>query len=152
KKKNRSKWWDHFKRISETIAACKYYKTKIGCDTKNGTSPLSNKIKRCKKFSPNLDMKQKLIDLETKTLVNADGTTQTYMVPKLWEFDHDLCRKELDKMIIMDELLFAFVECEGFLAFCKVLNPQFVPPLRTTATRDCYALFIQKQNDMCSRN
>ncbi|KAL2903674.1 putative AC transposase, partial [Bienertia sinuspersici] len=46
KRKNRSKWWDHFDKINETIATCKYYKTKIGCETKYRTNPLSNHIKR----------------------------------------------------------------------------------------------------------
>ncbi|KAK8662982.1 hypothetical protein V6N13_024867 [Hibiscus sabdariffa] len=134
KKKRRSKWWAHFTDNEEdpTFASCKYCQQLIGCSTKNGTTPLANHISRCKKYPPNLDKKQKLIDFESRTLINEDGTTETVSVPKLWKFDQDFCRKKLAKMIIVDELPFAFVEREGFIEFCQALNPLFSLPSRTT--------------------
>ncbi|KAK9013551.1 hypothetical protein V6N11_041555 [Hibiscus sabdariffa] len=79
KKKRRSKWWAHFTDNEEdpTFASCKYCQQLIGCSTKNGTTPLANHISRCKKYPPNLDKKQKLIDFESRTLINEDGTTET---------------------------------------------------------------------------
>ncbi|KAK8675948.1 hypothetical protein V6N13_034006 [Hibiscus sabdariffa] len=150
KRKKTSKWWAHFSVDEEDTgyASCKYCQHRIGCSTKNGTTPLANHINRCKKYPPNLDKKKKLIDFETKTLVNEDGTTEIVSVPKLWEFDNDLSRKKLAKMLIVDELPFAFVEREGFVDFCKALNPLFRLLSRTNATRDCYALFIEQRNDL----
>ncbi|KAE8690247.1 hypothetical protein F3Y22_tig00110904pilonHSYRG00114 [Hibiscus syriacus] len=149
-RKRKSKWWSHFSVDEEdpTFASCKYCQKLIGCKTKNGTTPLANHISRCKKYPPNLDKKQKLIDFESETLVNEDGSTEIVSVPKCWKFDHDLCRKKLAKMLIVDELPFAFVEREGFIEFCKALNPLFKLHSRTTATRDCYALFIEQRNEL----
>ncbi|KAK8574743.1 hypothetical protein V6N12_062427 [Hibiscus sabdariffa] len=78
KRKKTSKWWAHFSVDEEDTgyASCKYCQHRIGCSTKNGTTPLANHINRCKKYPPNLDKKKKLIDFETKTLVNEDGTTE----------------------------------------------------------------------------
>ncbi|KAK8686301.1 hypothetical protein V6N13_125328 [Hibiscus sabdariffa] len=114
KRKRKSKWWEHFSIDEENpaFASCKYCQQLIGCKTKNDTTPLANHINRCKKYPPNLDKKQKMIDFESQTLVNEDGTTQIVSVPKLWEFDNDLCRKKLAKILIVDELPFAFVERE----------------------------------------
>ncbi|KAE8695830.1 hypothetical protein F3Y22_tig00110683pilonHSYRG00159 [Hibiscus syriacus] len=39
-----------------------------------------------------------------------------------------------------------FASC--FIEFCKALNPVFKLPSRTTATRDCYALFIEQRNEL----
>ncbi|KAL4291714.1 hypothetical protein GQ457_14G013270 [Hibiscus cannabinus] len=149
KRKRKSKWWTHFSVDEEdhTFASCKYCQKLIGCKTKNGTTPLANHISRCKKYPPNLDKKQKMIDFESETLVKEDGIVETISVPKLWKFDHDLCRKKLAKMLIVDELPFSFVEREGFIEFCKALNPLFKLPSRTTATRYCYTLFIEQRND-----
>ncbi|GMI77349.1 DAYSLEEPER [Hibiscus trionum] len=51
-------------------------------------------------------------------------------------------------MLVVDELPFAFVEREGFIEFCQTINPLFSVPSRTTATRDCYALFIEQRNQL----
>ncbi|KAK8611917.1 hypothetical protein V6N13_131955 [Hibiscus sabdariffa] len=150
KRKRRSKWWTHFSVDEDdpTFASCKYCQKVIGCKTKNGTTPLANHISSCKKYPPNLDKKQKMIDFESEALVKEDGIVETVSVPKLWKFDHDLCRKKLAKMLVVDELPFAFVEREGFIEFCKALNPLFKLPSRTTATRDCYTLFIEQRNEL----
>ncbi|GMI66222.1 hypothetical protein HRI_000291500 [Hibiscus trionum] len=90
KKKKKSKWWTHYSDTGDsTFASYKYCKTLIGCETKNSTTPLANHIKRCKKYPPNLDKRQKLIDFKIETLVNEDGIVETVNAPKLWEFDQD---------------------------------------------------------------
>ncbi|KAK8704627.1 hypothetical protein V6N13_048246 [Hibiscus sabdariffa] len=53
-------------------------------------------------------------------------------------------RQALAKMVVIDELSFSFVECEGFRMFRKIVIPDFVPPSCATITRDCYVLFIEK--------
>ncbi|KAE8719560.1 hypothetical protein F3Y22_tig00109945pilonHSYRG00185 [Hibiscus syriacus] len=51
------------------------------------------------------------VDEEDPTFASY-GSTEIVSVPKCWKFDHDLCRKKLAKMLIVDELPFAFVERE----------------------------------------
>ncbi|KAK8669117.1 hypothetical protein V6N13_106556 [Hibiscus sabdariffa] len=94
------------------------------------------------------DTKQTILDFESKTKCNADGTIETISVPKLWHFDQDEIRKALARMVVVDELPFSFVERKGFRHFCKIAVPSFVPPSRATITRDSYALFIEKRKKL----
>ncbi|KAL4378159.1 hypothetical protein GQ457_02G042620 [Hibiscus cannabinus] len=64
------------------------------------------------------------------------------------KFDHDACRKALAKMVIVDELAFKFVEREGFLEFCQVMQPKFVVPSRWTITRDCFGIYGEEKNKL----
>ncbi|XP_075500477.1 zinc finger BED domain-containing protein RICESLEEPER 2-like [Primulina tabacum] len=66
----------------------------------------------------------------------------------IWRFDQELCRKTLVKMIIVDELLFSFVENGGFRYFVSVAQPQFRIPSRTTVTRDCFELFYEEKKKL----
>jgi len=81
------------------------------------------------------------LDFEVETIVNEDGDVQTFHVPKSYEFSHETARKEIEKMVIVDELPFLHVECSRFRDFCEIMRPKFVIPSRATVTRDCYALF-----------
>ena len=106
---------------------------------------MKNHLQRCKKYPANVDQKQKLLSFQTKRVVKEDGSIEHVYVPSCWQFDPDFSRKELVKMIIIDELTFMFVEREGFRGFCKSLHPNFAPPSRHTIARDCYALFIDER-------
>lgn len=103
---------------------------------------MKNHVRTCKNYPPNLDKKQKLSDLESKTTVNDDA------IPNLWEFNQDVIRKALAKMLIVDELPFSFVEREGFREFMKVVNPHFLIPSRSTSTKDCYSYFIDERRKL----
>ncbi|KAK8693879.1 hypothetical protein V6N13_071446 [Hibiscus sabdariffa] len=120
----------------------------ISCASSNGTNAMKRHTSRCKKAPFNVDTKQTILDFESKTKCNADGTIETVSVPKLWHFDQDEIRKALARMVVVDELPFSFVEREGFRHFCKIAVPSFVPPSRATITRDCYALFIEKRKKL----
>jgi len=136
--RRKSKYWAHFSdTVEEGIVKCKYCSKFIRASSKNETSALKNHLERCKKYPANLDRKQKLIDFDTRTIVNEDGSVQTVSVPKCWHFDHDISRKALARMAILDELPFMFVEREGFRDFCKTMHPDFLVPSRYTITRDC---------------
>ncbi|KAL4333688.1 hypothetical protein GQ457_07G004640 [Hibiscus cannabinus] len=50
---------------------------------------------RCKKAPFNLEKTQTILDFESKTKCNADGTIETVSVPKLWRFDQDKIREAL---------------------------------------------------------
>ncbi|KAK8538458.1 hypothetical protein V6N13_141667 [Hibiscus sabdariffa] len=150
KRKKKSVVWDHFKEIEGDAyhAECVYCSQMISCASSNGTNAMKRHTSRCKKAPFNVDSKQTILDFESKTKCNADGTIETVSVPKLWHFDQDEIRKALARMVIVDELPFSFVEREGFRHFCKIAVPSFVPPSRATITRDCYALFIEKRKKL----
>ena len=57
-------------------AKCEYYKKSITCATKNGTSAMLNHTRRCKKYSVHMDIKQNLLDIQSKTSSTEDGTTE----------------------------------------------------------------------------
>ncbi|KAK8702150.1 hypothetical protein V6N13_020518 [Hibiscus sabdariffa] len=150
KRKKKSVVWDHFKEVEGDAyhAECIYCSQMISCASSNGTNAMKRHTSRCKKAPFNVDSKQTILDFESKTKCNADGTIETVSVPKLWHFDQDEIRKALARMVIVDELPFSFVECEGFRHFCKIAVPSFVPPSCATITRDCYALFIEKRKKL----
>lgn len=58
-----------------------------------------------------------------------------------WKFNQDEVRKALTNMIIVDELVFRFVECEGFRHFMNVACPSFRIPSRWTVAWDCYEIY-----------
>ena len=149
--KRKSEYWAHFHDTTNArVVKCKYCGKLIRASSKNETSALKNHLERCKKYPANLDKRQKFIDFDTKTIVNEDGSVQTVSVPKCWQFDHDVSRKALARMVIVDELPFVYVEREGFREFCKTIHPDFVIPSRYTITRDCYALFFDERKKLKS--
>ncbi|KAL4282107.1 hypothetical protein GQ457_03G007700 [Hibiscus cannabinus] len=150
KRKKKSVVWDHFKEVEGDAyhAECIYCHQKISCASSNGTNAMKRHTSRCKKAPFNVDTKQTILDFESKTKCNADGTIETFSVPKLWHFDQDEIRKALARMVVVDELPFSFVEREGFRHFCKIAVPSFVPLSRATITRDCYTLFIEKRKKL----
>uniref|UniRef100_A0A803N254 BED-type domain-containing protein n=1 Tax=Chenopodium quinoa TaxID=63459 RepID=A0A803N254_CHEQI len=150
KKKKTSDAWEHFQVLANDVdhAICIYCGTKIGCKRVNGTNGMKRHTERCKKAPFYKDKTQTILDFESRTQINTDGTVQTVSVPKLWRFNYDEIRKAIAKMLIVDELPFAFVEREGFRQFCEVACPEFVTPSRATITRDCYGLFIEKRKEL----
>ncbi|KAL2932538.1 Zinc finger BED domain-containing protein 4 [Bienertia sinuspersici] len=130
KRKKTSNAWDHFNviPIDENHAKCVYCGTKISCSARNGTNAMNRHIDRCKK-SPFFKVKtQTILDFESRTKINTDGSVEIVNVSKLWRFNYDEIRKALAKMLILDELPFSFVEREGFRQFCKAVILEFVPP------------------------
>jgi len=49
------------------------------CLSKKGTSALKNHLDRCKKYPTNLNKRQNFIDVDTRTIVNEDGSVQTVL-------------------------------------------------------------------------
>ncbi|KAL4310715.1 hypothetical protein GQ457_01G026340 [Hibiscus cannabinus] len=151
KKKKVSSAWDHFKTIEgdKEYAECIYCARKISCASANGTNAMKRHTAQRKKAPFNLEKSQTILDFESKTKCNADGTIETVSVPKLWRFDQEKIREALAKMVIVDELPFSFVEREGFRMFCKVAIPDFNPPSRATITRDYTWTSAQNLSYMC---
>uniref|UniRef100_A0A803N8S2 BED-type domain-containing protein n=2 Tax=Chenopodium quinoa TaxID=63459 RepID=A0A803N8S2_CHEQI len=150
RRKKTSDAWEHFQVLANDVdhAKCVYCGTKIGCKSVNGTNGMKRHTERCKKAPFYRDKTQTILDFESRTQINTDGTVQTVSVPKLWRYNYDEIRKALAKMLIVDELPFAFVERECFRQFCKVACSEFVTPSCATITRDCYGLFIEKREEL----
>ena len=75
-----------------------------------------------------MDSSQCMQRIQTASAYNSD--TQTTLVKSsesgqlVWiGFDQKACRKATTKMIVLDELPFAFVERLGFVQFCEVSVP-----------------------------
>ena len=78
KRKRRSGIWDHYDATSDPATAkCKYCNKYITCATKIGTSAMLNHTRRCKKYPGNMDIKQKLLDIQSKSSTTKYGSTET---------------------------------------------------------------------------
>ncbi|KAK8490645.1 hypothetical protein V6N11_038103 [Hibiscus sabdariffa] len=79
KRKKKSVVWDHFKEIEGDAyhAECVYCSQMISCASSNGTNAMKRHTSRCKKAPFNVDSKQTILDFESKTKCNADGTIET---------------------------------------------------------------------------
>ncbi|KAF8055302.1 hypothetical protein N665_1299s0003 [Sinapis alba] len=60
-------------------------------------------------------------------------------------FDQKACRKATAKMIVLDELPFAFVERPDFVQFCEVAVPKFEIPSLSTITRDVVKMYMEEK-------
>ncbi|KAK8999462.1 hypothetical protein V6N11_070627 [Hibiscus sabdariffa] len=82
KKKKVSSAWDHFKTIEgdKEYAECIYCARKISCASANVTYAMKRHIARCKKAPFNLEKTQTILDFESKTKCNADGTIETFLI------------------------------------------------------------------------
>ncbi|KAM3287387.1 hypothetical protein P3S67_020817 [Capsicum chacoense] len=58
-----------------------------------------------------------------------------------WKFEQEVVRRDLVKMIIVDELSFSFVENEGFKKFISKGQPLFRIPSSRIITNDCYDVY-----------
>ncbi|KAK8477271.1 hypothetical protein V6N11_047471 [Hibiscus sabdariffa] len=99
KRKKTSTAWDHFKAITgeKERAECIYCAAKISCSTANGTNAMKHHTNQCKKALLNLD-KKIILDFESKTRCNADGTIEIASVLKLWRLDQEEIRQALAEM------------------------------------------------------
>jgi hypothetical protein len=137
-KRKTSEIWDHFKKLDGNVkaprAACMYYGKDYACHTiLNGTSNMWSHLGVCKKFPFVIDRKQKTLVLEFRPIIKRGNNGEENLVTiKAVGYSYEECRKALGKMIILDELLFNFVENQGFKSFCQVMQPRFDVPSRLT--------------------
>lgn len=140
--------WDHF--IKEKgRATCKWCKNaSYAADSHNsGTSNLSTHLrKQCKKFpkhlDPNYDSNQTILSLQ-----DTKGTSSNSTIVAV-NFDVDVSRQALARMIIVDELPFSFVENEGFRYFMSVTQPRLPLPGRLAIARDCLNLYTSEKHKL----
>ncbi|XP_075104661.1 zinc finger BED domain-containing protein RICESLEEPER 2-like [Nicotiana tabacum] len=141
--------WEHFQKLVDgpnrvTIVKYKYCDfTKEDFNIKNGTLGLKGHMSRCVKFPYNVETNQRLIGFQP-----ISGGKNDVGMPVSWKFDQELCRRDLAKMIILDEQPFSHVEKEGFKNFVSALCPQFRVLSRHTVTRDCFELYGEEKQKL----
>ncbi|XP_077228331.1 zinc finger BED domain-containing protein RICESLEEPER 1-like [Tasmannia lanceolata] len=132
--------WEHFARLKDPEggklekATCNYCHNSYTYSSSYGTSTLWKHIKNCSKYPNFQDRRQTLLSSYQSLSQEGDSSLVA------WKFDQELCREALNRMIIIDELPFKFVEREGFRHFCSVMQPRFKLIGRRTVARDCLAI------------
>ncbi|KAI3843103.1 hypothetical protein MKW92_031154, partial [Papaver armeniacum] len=137
KRKSTSWVWEHFTKSVDDDGIrwgkcnhCEGGKYKAG-GKEYGTSNLNYHLSKCKKYLATLESAQ----LGQHSLGQPSNLgDQQQMVGVT--FCQEACRRALIKFIITDEQSFRMVEGEGFIAFCRYLEPRFKLPSRMTVYRD----------------
>ncbi|KAH9771277.1 hypothetical protein KPL71_012647 [Citrus sinensis] len=137
----RSFVWKYFsKLLGGERVKCHYCgKSHAVHSTNSGTSGLKNHLDRCKvrkKLKAANDAKQQTL-VRKKGKGTYDGTAKLMHVG----FNRESCRMAFVKVIIKDELLFRFVEAEGFLEFMETCCPKFEVQSQRTITNDILELY-----------
>ncbi|KAE8680930.1 hypothetical protein F3Y22_tig00111358pilonHSYRG00037 [Hibiscus syriacus] len=91
----------------------KYEDLRPSCAIADGTNAMKRHTDCCKKVPFNLEETQTMLDFESRTKCNVDGSIETVSILKLRRFDQEKIREALAKMVIVDELPFSFVERES---------------------------------------
>lgn len=139
---SKSEVWDHFERFTaddgSKIVKCVHGGKVYALDPKkNGIRSLNN-MNACKTIHANIDLRQKLLNVQSITNSTMDLST--------WKIDQGAIRKVLTHIVIVDELFFKFVDNKGFNTHSKRLIfiscPRFQIPSRWTTSCDCYQIYI----------
>ncbi|KAL5825675.1 hypothetical protein ACOSQ3_021738 [Xanthoceras sorbifolium] len=86
---------------------------------------------------------------ENQTMLVKQKTVDGYVSNLgLTNFSVDECRRALAEMLILDELLFRFVENRGFRTFCQEACPKFEIPSRRTIVRYLYKLYVDEKSQL----
>ncbi|XWS54112.1 hypothetical protein CRYUN_Cryun10bG0060400 [Craigia yunnanensis] len=138
----KSKVWNHFTRIapeggSKSLKATRnHYGKEYATKTLNGISTLRKHLVKCLAH-PNIeDLEYDLLHPQSHQDTNIVGFDK---------FDQEACRIALAKMIVIDELLFKFIEHEGFREFMSVAQPKLKMVSHTTVSKDCYRVFVHER-------
>ena len=136
--KKRSPMWDHFSEVLVDgmlkFGKCKHCNRDIKAVPEvNGTSALKSHFNTCK-YNPHNDKNK-----NQGTLQVIQGES-----PSVHKFDPEALRKAIAKMIIVDELPFAFTEKTGFREVMSIACPRFNMPSRRTCTRDIVKVYFEE--------
>ncbi|KAF2304059.1 hypothetical protein GH714_026722 [Hevea brasiliensis] len=150
--KPRSAVWDHFSKFVDGSGTqkgkCNYCYKEFFCDPKkNGTTALRNHMFACIKNPHVMTTRQSQLYLQPSSSIQEGGGSHCGTL-NTWNFNQERSRRNLAKMIIVDELPFMFVEGEGFKEFMEVTQPKFRIPSRWTVSRDCYDLYMEERKKL----
>ncbi|CAN1140666.1 Zinc finger BED domain-containing protein DAYSLEEPER [Linum perenne] len=123
-------------------AKCNICQKVLAADpTRNGTSTCRNHAVQC---IAKRDEKrgQTTLVMKKSSIVRGEATLDA------WHFSQTTIRLALAEMVIVDELLFSFVEHRGFIHFMDVRCPDFDIPSRRAIREDCFKLFIVERQKL----
>ena len=142
----RSKVWQDFTKLPEDYNRCKcnYCGQEYSCKSTDGTSSLSNHLKRCLEYESYL---QNQTALSQETIGVGNEEVGQVVVRG---FNQEVIRRATAKMIILDELPFSHVENSGFRHFCSVACPRFMIPSHRTITKDIIDIFLSEKASLKS--
>lgn len=140
RKRLKSVVWNEFKRVQvhgRWKAECVWCRTKLGGETKNGTTHLHDHLKSCQSRQVRKGLKQSTLRMGT----DADGK----VCVEKYIFDQDVARKALSLMICVHEYPLSIVDHVGFRKFCATLQPMFTVGTRNTIRQDILDMYgVQK--------
>ncbi|KAI3872926.1 hypothetical protein MKX03_029968 [Papaver bracteatum] len=140
-KRKRSSVWDHFERSVE--AGIKYGKCNY-CD--GGKYRAGGKKYVTTNLNWHLTRFEKYLESQEDAQLDSLGQPSNLRDQTVGvTFCQDSCRRALINFIITDEQSFRMVEGEGFIAFCRYLEPRFKLPSRMTVYRDICGLFLSEK-------
>jgi len=159
RKTDKSIAWDNFSRIIDEktkktcMVKCIHCGKEYSYTVNNGTSTMLKHLKKCNKYPPNIDKRQKLFaPRDANVLGKARGDTGTGNdsgnILTTWKFDQDRSRYMLARMIIVDEQPFSLVERAGFRDFVTEIQPLFTHLSRFTVARDCIKLYMNEKSSL----
>lgn len=142
----RSPVWAHFEKIKDKDgklikAKCLYCPTTYMCQSKkHGTSSLRNHMLNCLKNPASIESRQSRLNFQP-----VPNSQSNEVVLGTWVFNQEEIRKALAEMIIIDELVFRFVEGQRFRRFIVIACPRFKVPSRWTVSRDIYSIYLDER-------
>ncbi|KAI3770705.1 hypothetical protein L6452_01846 [Arctium lappa] len=142
----RSQVWDHFEKNLSSEGnlikgMCKYCKKTYAADPKKyGTSSLKNHSIACL-------MNPQAKETRQSRLAFGRGESNESVLTN-WVFNQDNVRREVTKMIVIDELPFKFVEGRGFRGMMQAACPMFKIPSRWTVNRDIFAIYLEERKSL----
>lgn len=149
RRKYKSAVWIDFERITKddgsVSAKCKHCKKLMQGHSKNGTSHLRKHLGRC---VPCKRAKRGHLDVRELLLKFADAEKDKTNSIQPHEFDQDLSRHELARMIILHEYPFSIAEDVGFRSFVRSLQPLFPFISCDTIRSDCMKIFESERQKL----
>uniref|UniRef100_A0A7N2KRW2 Uncharacterized protein n=1 Tax=Quercus lobata TaxID=97700 RepID=A0A7N2KRW2_QUELO len=135
--------WNHFKRKrvdEKDKAECNYYKKLLVRGSNYGTKYLHDLVKICprRKFQDIRDMNQKILARD-QNKVDSMASVNAY------NFDQNVSRNELARMIILHEYPLSIVDHIGFKKYSTSLQPLFRMVSRNTIKKDILSIYEKER-------
>ena len=135
--------WNHFKRKrvdEKDKAECNYCKKLLVRGSNYGTKHLHDHVKICprRKFQDIRDMNQKILARDQNKVDSMVGVNA-------YNFDQNVSRNELARMIILHEYPFSIVDHIGFRKYSTSLQPLFRMVSRNTIKKDILSIYEKER-------
>ena len=135
----RSLVWNDFtkerKADGNCVAICNHCKKQLSASSRSGTTHLKNHLATC--TNTKVRKRKKLV--VRRLVLKGDKNDGVNM--DLSQFDQELSRQDLARMIVLHGYPFTIVHHVGFKAFVKNLQPQFKLMSHDVVKEDCMKIY-----------